>query len=270
MEEKVKKIIIGGLLLSAAMIMPATAGTIKIDSFQNGWANNSGDVDSTTGNIYSGFYNGSGGGAEGCDANNGICPTGEYRNWFAFDLDLAQLTGQEIISASITFYATNSSYAAGEYFSNLSSETFNLYNYDQSNIDALVGSSSYTGQFADLGMGTLYGSHNYQNLSRNSGEMIKFTMDLSAALSNMNANLTSASDKRFALGGAIQGLSSNGANRGLFGYSGGMSSGAAYLTIEYKASNGGGSGTVAAPQTMALLGFGLMGFAALRRRKTRA
>ncbi|HTU66014.1 MAG TPA: VPLPA-CTERM sorting domain-containing protein [Steroidobacteraceae bacterium] len=157
----------------------ANAPAATIVSFDNGWysqANNS-SADFTAGvsNVNVGWNQVTG---------------ATYRNWLAFDL--TSLAGQNITSATLTFYGGN-----GDYDSPKASETLGLFAYDGS-INALVANQTGVGVYNDLGTGASYGQTSV------SGPLGLFSITLNAAAINaLNAAAANPADHRFAVGGSL-------------------------------------------------------------------
>lgn len=228
-----KKILISGLIALTAMVSSASATVININSFDNGWYDNTGFHNAINTNIFAG------------KSFNTV-----LRNWFAFNL--SSISGN-VLSANITFLAN------GFFVSDRGSETFQLNSFE-GNINTLVAGGTGLGSiFNDLGDGNIYG---IQELSlENSSAMPQFSISLSLdALTDINS-VIGGLDQRFALGGLLQSESDLTSTAHIFG--GSFLMPAAFLTLEV------GEPVVDVPEPgpLALLGFGLLGLAVLRRRK---
>lgn len=157
----------------------ANADAATVVSFDNGWysQNNNSSSDFTAGvsNINVGWNNVTG---------------ATYRNWLAFDL--SALTGQNITSATLNFYAGN-----GTYDSPKPSETLGLFDYTGS-INALLGNQTGVGIYNDLGAGVSYGQ------TAVSAPLGFFSITLTAdAIAALNAAAGNSTDKRFVIGGSL-------------------------------------------------------------------
>lgn len=165
-------------------MVASNAAATAIDSFDNGWysqANNaSNDFTAGVSNINVGWNNVTG---------------ATYRNWLAFDL--SAFAGQNITSATLTFYGGN-----GDYASPKASETLGLFDYTGS-INSLLGNQTGVGIYNDLGTGVSYGQ------TAVSGPLGSFSITLTpAAIAAMNAAAGSALDQRFVIGGSLLSVAS--------------------------------------------------------------
>jgi PEP-CTERM motif-containing protein len=205
-----------------------------VQSFDSGWYQNNG-LTAGVPNINVGSSNLSG---------------AVYNNYLAFNL--AGLAGQNITSATLTFYGGNGTNTSS------TSETLGLFDYTGS-INALLSDQFSTTVFTDLGNGNSYGTATVA-----SGPINQFTVTLSAAaIADLNAAAHNQSDTRFVIGGSLLSISAPFANEQLFAIFGPQAAlnNPGYLTLETVAA-------VPEPSTwaMMILGFLGVGFLAYRRR----
>ena len=231
--------ILGGAVLLSAMGGGA-ANAATIQSFDSGWYTDTGFTAGVD-NINVGSSNLSG---------------AVYHNWLAFSV--AGLAGQNITSATLTFYGGNGTNTSA------TSETLGLFDYTGS-INALVGNAqNNVGIYTDLGNGNSYGTAVVA-----AGAIQQFSVTLSqAAIADLNAAAQNQGDNRFVIGGSLLSISGPFANEQLFAIFGPQAAltPAAYLTLET---------TVAAvPEAstwaMMILGFAGVGFIAYRRKANSA
>lgn len=218
-----------------SMFGASASNAATVESFDNGWYQTNGTTFGLS-NIYVGANN-----------NTGAI----YNNWLAFDL--SGFAGQNITSATLTFYGDN-----GNNTSSNPIETLGLFDYT-GNISALVGNQSSSSIAADLGSGASYGTATLAP-----GPIQQFSVTLTAAaLAGLNAAAANASDHRFVIGGALLGVDSPFSNRALFAINGPQPAleHAAFLDLQVAA--------VPEPSTWAMmfLGFAGLGFLAYRRRE---
>jgi|TARA_R110002072_G_scaffold137184_2_gene279949 hypothetical protein len=227
----IKKILFGSALALTALTSGATAASVDIDAYDNGWYNEFGEHVANNTNTIVGI----------------CCNNTEYHNWFAFDISALSGTAT---SASITFYVN------GQYRSPDASETYQLNDYSGDIAALTAGGTGLTGIFDDLGDGDIYGSYEYA--AAYGSNMVQFTIDLSlAALANINAALQG--DGLFALGGMLTSLSGQqGSTESLFAAA--LKQPAAFLTID--------TVSVPEPAPLALLGLGLFGLGLARKRRS--
>jgi len=229
-------------------VAASNASAATIVSFDNGWysqANNaSNDFTAGVSNINVGWNSVTG---------------ATYRNWLAFDL--SGLAGQNISSATLTFYGGN-----GDYDSPKASETLGLFGFAGS-IDSLIANQTNVGIYNDLGTGASYGQTNV------SSPLAMFTVTLtSEAIAALNAAASNSTDHRFAVGGSLLSVaaSHDGSNwygdGQLFRINGPTPAlnNAAYLSVEVA--------PVPIPAALPLLfsGLGAMGLLGRRKMKVKA
>jgi hypothetical protein len=166
--------------LSCAALFSVGAGAapVTVETFDNGWYsqnnNSSGDLTAGVSNINVGWNQVTG---------------ATYRNWLAFDL--SALAGQNITSATLTFYGNNGTYDSPKI------ETLGLFDYNGS-INALLGSQSGVGIYNDLGTGTSFGQ------SAVASPLGMFSITLTAeAVNALNAAAGNTTDQRFVIGGSL-------------------------------------------------------------------
>ncbi len=223
------------LIISGSGINAASAATIA--NFDSGWYTNTGFTAGVN-NINVGSSNLSG---------------AVYHNWLAFDV--TGFGSQTITSATLTFYGGNGNNTSS------TSETLGLFDYTGS-IDALISNSqNNVGIFTDLGNGNSYGA-----AVIGSGPIQQFSVTLSqSAIAGLNAAAENPGDARFVIGGSLQSISGPFANEQLFAIFGPQAAlaPAAFLTLEASAA------AVPEPSSwaMMILGFGIVGFTARRKRK---
>jgi hypothetical protein len=230
------------LSFAALFSVGASAAPITVETFDNGWYsqnnNTSGDFTAGVSNINVGWNQVTG---------------ATYRNWLAFDL--TGLAGQNVTSATLTFYGNNGTYDSPKI------ETLGLFDFTGS-INSLVGNQSGVGIYNDLGTGTSYGE------SAVSSPLAMFSITLNAAAINgLNAAADNA-DHRFVIGGSLLSIAashdgSNWYNDGqLFRITGPTSAldHAAYLSLE--------TSPVPIPAALPLFASSLIGgFFATRRKR---
>jgi hypothetical protein len=235
-----------GAALSCAVLFSVIGGgasnAATIDSYDGGWYASNGGTLSNSNNIFVGW-----------NSNTGSA----YNNWVGFNL--ASVAGQNITSATLTFYGSNGTYAGTD-----ASETLGLFGYGGS-INAIASNQSGVGIYNDLGTGPSYGQATIAN-----GPLTQFTITLSAqAIADMIAAANNATDQRFIIGGSLLTLASTHdsdnwwTDGSLFINS--TREHAAFLSLET-------SPVAAVPEpstwAMMILGFAGVGFMAYRRRKT--
>ena len=165
------------------------------------------------------------------------------------------MAGENITSATLTFYAGNGSNTSA------TSETLGLFDYTGS-INALIGNSqNNVGIYNDLGNGNSYGTAVVAN-----GPIQQFSVTLSqAAIAGLNAAAHNQTDTRFVIGGSLLSISGPFANEQLFAIFGPQTAlaPAAFLSLETSVA------AVPEPATwaMMILGFAGVGFMAYRRRQ---
>jgi PEP-CTERM motif-containing protein len=236
-----------GAALSCAVLFSVIAGgasnATTIENFSNGWYQ-SDFTYGITNNIYVGW-----------NPNTGA----NYNNWNAFNL--SGLAGQNITSATLTFYGSNGAYGGTD-----PSETLGLFAYNGS-INALLSGQTGAGIYSDLGTGASYGQ---TIVSR--GPLTQFSITLSAqAIADMLAAANNPNDQRFVIGGSLLTVSPthDGNNWWTDGslFVNSTREHAAFLDIQTSP-----LAAVPEPSTwaMMMLGFAGVGFIAYRRRKPAA
>lgn len=185
-----------GAVLSCAVLLSvmgqgaSNAASTTINTFDNGWYQTNGFTAGVN-NIY-----------VGANPNTGAV----YNNWLAFNL--SSLAGQNITSATLTFFAGN-----GNYRSSSSTETLGLFDYTGS-INALIGNQTSAAIGTDLGTGVSYGtavvSGTPTNFPSDGVALGAFSVTLTAAAINaLNAAANNSLDQRFVIGGALLSFTSN-------------------------------------------------------------
>ena len=112
--------------------------------------------------------------------------SGEYRNWFAFDL--SNLTGP-VTSATLRLFSYDVTLTSGNYY----------LNDFTGSVASLIGGTGGVSAFTDLGSGINFGFRFYQSSESNQFHML----DLNAgALASLNAAITSGQDL-WAIGGSF-------------------------------------------------------------------
>ena len=234
------RILKAGVLSCAVLLSVIGAGASNaatIQNFDSGWYTDSGFTAGVT-NINVGSSNLSG---------------AVYHNWLAFNI--AGLAGQNITSATLTFYGGNGTNTSA------TSETLGLFDYTGS-INSLIGNSpSNVGIYTDLGNGNSYGTA----VVAGNGAIQQFSVTLSqAAIDDLNAAAHNQSDNRFVIGGSLLSISGPFANEQLFAIFGPQAAlaPAAFLSLE--------TSVAAVPEAstwaMMILGFAGVAFVAYRRK----
>jgi hypothetical protein len=180
-------------VIAAALSLPTLAADQYIFGYSDFNASNKLVVNGSTdaGLLDSGWY--SDNGNHNPSNRNyivGICTTctdsGEYRNWFVFDI--SNLSGT-VTSASFTLYSYSVTLTAGNYYLNDVSTS----------ISSLTGGTGGLAAFNDLGGGTNYGFRFYQDTESNTFHSIALN---GGALAGLNAAIANG-DRSWAIGGAF-------------------------------------------------------------------
>lgn len=223
-----------------SVIGAKTSNAATIENYTGGWYQSNGTTYGIANNIYVGW-----------NPNTGSA----YNNWLGFNL--AGVAGQNISSATLTFYGSNGTYGGTD-----PSETLGLFAYNGS-INALTSNQNGVGIYNDLGSGASYGQATVSK-----GPLTQFSITLSAqAIADMMAAANNATDQRFVIGGSLLTISPTHdsdnwwTDGSLFVNS--TLSHAAVLNIETVAA-------VPEPATWAMMivGFAGVGFVAYRRRQS--
>ena len=198
--------VLGGAVL-LSVIAGGASNAATIQNFDSGWYTNSGFTAGVT-NINVGSSNLSG---------------AVYHNWLAFNV--AGLAGQNITSATLTFYGGNGVNTSP------TGETLGLFDYTGSINSLIANSQNNVGIYTDLGNGNSYGT----TVVAASGPIHQFSVTLSqAAIADLNAAAHNQGDNRFVIGGSLLSISGPFANEQLFAIFGPQAAlaPAAYLTLE--------------------------------------
>ena len=214
---------------------PAAAGVVAVDATSRGCYKGAGTTfcsqsGTATGNYFLGHVPG----------------PGEIRNYFSFDL--TGLYGP-VLGAALRIDTRGS---VVDYFSLDATETFSLFDVDSGTV---VGSSIGTSGFADLGGGVSYGSADVSEAL--TGTTLQIELNAAAL-----ADIVTAGGG-FSIGGALTTLAGGADRESIFG----STAGAAYrvqlvlTTVEHQADL-----HLPAPESLAVLGGGLLAFAFIRRK----
>ena len=231
-----------GCAVLFSVIGGEASNAATIQSFDQGWYTNSGFT--------------GGAGNDNINVGSSNLSGAIYHNWLAFDI--AGLAGQNVTSATLTFYGGNGRNTSA------TSEILGLFDYTGS-IDAITSNSqSNVGIYTDLGNGNSYGT---AVVPASAGLIQQFSITLSqAAIADLNAAAHNLSDTRFVIGGALLSISGPFADEQLFATFGSERPvvPAAVLNLETAIA------AVPEPSTWAMmvLGFAGVGFMTYRRRKT--
>lgn len=157
----------------------ASAVTVSIDSFDNGWYKSSGAHYTENTNIIAG-------------------PS--YNNWFAFDL--SSIVGN-VTSATLTIFGSN-----GKYLNIADAALYQVFDVN-SDLNALVGGNGGVSAYKDLESGILYG----ETPVATPGSNKDYLPQVSVVLKNALADINSSAGGKFAVGGSTD------ASSYLWGYS---------------------------------------------------
>jgi PEP-CTERM motif len=233
-----KNVAIACLLIVTAVV-PASAATITLSAVNRGWYDETGSSNgSTAGNNYIAG-----------DCGGAVCAgdTGEFRNWFAFNL--AGISGPVVAARLLLDIPANNGYTS----TSAASETYTVFDVSAANL-GLLGSSSLA-VYGDLGSGTTYAT--FLVTAAANGTTASIILN-AAALANLNAALGGL----FGFGGAITTLNGVADDEYVFGFSG---VGGVQTRLEITTSD-----VVPEPGTCMLLGTGIALLAARRHRKSAA